>query len=73
MTENEISNILIGDAIYVHRIIGPGILGLVYEECLVYKLIKSGLYVERQKPISLVFERQNLNADFDVISLLRKK
>ena len=67
MTENQISNIIIGDAIYVHRVIGPGILESVYEECLVYKLIKSGLYVERQRPIPLIFEGKNWNADSDVI------
>ena len=51
MTENELSNRIIGEAIKVHYQLGPGLLESVYEECLSYKLIQSGIYIERQKPI----------------------
>ena len=34
MTENEISNIIIGKAIEVHRQLGPGLLESAYKECL---------------------------------------
>jgi GxxExxY protein len=64
MTENELSNVIIGEAIYVHRLLGPGLLESVYEECLVYRLIKSNIFVERQKPIPLVFEEIKLNCGF---------
>ena len=34
MNENEISNKVIGAAIEVHKILGPGLLESVYEPCL---------------------------------------
>jgi GxxExxY protein len=39
MTENEISNIIIGCAIEVHRTLGvPGLLERVYEEALAWEI-----------------------------------
>ncbi|MEE4198239.1 MAG: GxxExxY protein [Bacteroidales bacterium] len=40
MTENEISKIIIGKAIRVHRILGPELLASAYQECLFYELKK---------------------------------
>ena len=64
MTENELSNILIGEAIYVQQLLGPGLLESVYEECLVHRLIKRDFVVERQKPIPLFFEEIRLECGF---------
>ena len=64
MTENELSNIIIGEAIHVHKILGPGLLESAYEECLCYRLAKRGLRIERQKPIPLVFEEVKLECGF---------
>ncbi len=38
MTENELSYEIIGAAIEVHRVLGPGLLESAYEECLCYEL-----------------------------------
>ncbi|MBI1783435.1 MAG: GxxExxY protein [Sphingobacteriales bacterium] len=73
MTENEISNIVIGQAIAVHSQLGPGLLESVYEECLSYKLIKAGLNIEKQKPIPLVFEEVKLEFGFRCDILVEKK
>lgn len=43
MTENEISNIVIGSAIAIHKALGPGLLENTYQQCLFYKLKKEGL------------------------------
>jgi len=40
MTEDQLSNIIIGCAIKVHTALGPGLLESAYEECLYYELIK---------------------------------
>jgi GxxExxY protein len=40
MTENEISKLVIGRAIEVHKILGPGLLESAYQECLYYRLAK---------------------------------
>jgi GxxExxY protein len=73
MTENELSNIVIGEAINVHSRLGPGLLESVYEECLVYKLIKAGLMVEKQKAIPLVFEEVKLECGFRCDILVENK
>lgn len=40
MTENQITNKIIGCAIEVHKGLGPDLLESVYQECLFYKLKK---------------------------------
>ncbi|MCI0614506.1 GxxExxY protein [bacterium] len=48
MTENELSFEIIGAAIEVHRILGPGLLESGYEECLCYELRKKGFHIDQQ-------------------------
>jgi len=43
MTENELSNKIIGCAIKVHTALGPGLLESAYQECLYYSLQQEGL------------------------------
>jgi len=73
MTENELSNIVIGEAINMHSQLGPGLLESVYEECLSYKVIKKGLQLERQKPIPLVFEEVRLECGFRCDLIIENK
>lgn len=73
MTENELSSIIIGEAIKVHSQLGPGLLESVYEECLSYKLIKAGVALERQKAIPLVFEEVKLECGFRCDMLVEGK
>jgi hypothetical protein len=70
MTENEITEIIIGCAIKVHTSIGPGLLESAYEACLFYELSKTGLLIERQKPLPLVYEEIKLDCGYrsDIIS-----
>ncbi|QQS37357.1 MAG: GxxExxY protein [Ignavibacteriales bacterium] len=64
MTENELSNIIIGCGIKVHSALGPGLLESAYEECFVYELVKSGLRIEKQKPIPLIYEEVKLDCGY---------
>ena len=64
MSENELATIVIGEAIYVHQMLGPGLLESVYENCLAWRLIQRQLMVERQKPIPLVFEGVRMDCGF---------
>jgi hypothetical protein len=64
MTENEISEKIIGCAIQVHRELGPGLLESSYEECLYFELIQSGLLVEKQKPLPLVYKDVKLECGY---------
>ena len=73
MTENELSNKIIGLAIEVHTVLGPGLLESAYKECVYYKIAKSGLYVEKEKPIPLVFEEVKLECGYRIDLLIEKK
>ena len=73
MTENELSSIVIGEAIKVHSQLGPGLLESVYHECLFYKLLKTGMIIERQKPIPLIFEEVRLECGFRCDILVENK
>jgi len=73
MTENEIANKVIGLAIEVHSALGPGLLESAYQECLFYKLGTSGLRVEKEKPMPLIFEEVKLECGYRIDLLVENK
>jgi len=73
MTENEISTIIIGLAIEVHRALGPGLLENAYQECLFYKITQRGLVVEKEKAMPLIFEDVKLDCGYRVDLLVENK
>ena len=54
---------IIGAAIDIHEELGPGLLEKVYEECMVYELRDSGIMVERQKTVPLIYKGRKLDID----------
>jgi GxxExxY protein len=73
MTENEISEKVIGCAIQVHRELGPGLLESSYQECLYFELIQSGLLVEKQKPLPLVYKEVKLECGYRLDLIVENK
>ncbi len=73
MNENELANKVIGIAIGVHRVLGPGLLESAYQECLRYKLEESGLSVEKEKPMPLVFESVKLDCGYRIDLLIENR
>ncbi len=73
MTENELSRIVIGIAMEVHTALGAGLLENAYQECLFYKLNKSGFYAEKEKPIPLIFEDIRLEVGYRIDILVENK
>jgi len=73
MTENELSNKIIGCALKVHSELGPGLLESAYEECLYYVLTKESITVEKQKPMPLVFEEVKLDFGYRIDLLVENK
>ena len=73
MTENELSKKIIGLAIEVHANLGPGLLESVYKECLYYKIYKSGLYVEKEKAMPVIFEEVKLACGYRIDLLIENK
>ena len=72
-SENELSKIIFDSALKVHRVLGPGLLESAYEECLFYELNKTGIFIERQKPLPLVYEEVRLDIGYRVDLLLNQK
>ena len=54
--ENEIGTAIIGAAIEIHSLVGPGLLESACEACLVYELEKLGLSVQRQSALPLRYK-----------------
>ncbi len=73
MTENEIAHKIIGIAIEVHNVLGPGLLESAYKECMYYKIGKSGLFVEKEKPMPLFFEEVRLECGYRIDLLVENK
>ncbi len=73
MTENEIAHKVIGIAIEVHTVLGPGLLESAYKECMYYKIGQSGLFVEKEKPIPLFFEEVRLECGYRIDLLVENK
>ena len=57
----------------VHSALGPGLLESAYEECLYYELLQSGLNVEKQKPLPLIYKEVKLDAGYRIDLLVEKK
>jgi GxxExxY protein len=64
---------IIGAAIEVHRVLGPGLLESAYEECLAWELAQGGLAVERQVPLPVVYKEVKLDAGFRLDLLVEKQ
>ena len=58
----ELTEVIIGAAITVHRELGPGLLESVYEKCLAFELADRGLSVTTQKEIPVRYK--NLTFDY---------
>ena len=64
MDLNKLSSTIIGEAIEVHQILGPGLLESAYEECLCKELGLRGLSFERQKPLPLEYKGDKLDCGY---------
>jgi len=61
MKVNDLTGAIIGAAIDVHRVLGPGLLESTYEECLCRELTLRGLRFKRQYSIPLEYKGLKLD------------
>jgi GxxExxY protein len=73
VTENEISRIILEEAIHVHRSIGPGMLESAYVHCLAYRFLKRGLTVRTQVAVPLIFEEVKLECGYRADLVIENK
>ena len=72
MVINELTSAIIGAAIRVHRVLGPGLLESAYRACLAYELRKLELDVVEEHPIPVVYEDVKLECGFRAGLLVSK-
>jgi len=64
MTINELSGIVIGAAIEVHKVLGPGLLESAYENCLCHELQLRNVIYERQKSLPITYKGVDLDCGY---------
>ena len=69
---NALTSRIIGSAIEMHRILGPGLLESVYQACLFYELQKSGLQVDTQKTVPVVYKDVKLDIGFRADAIVER-
>jgi len=70
MEDNVFSGKIIGCAIKVHQVPGPGLFKSAYQECLFYELKNSGLKVIKEMPLPLIYEEVYLECGFRIDSFV---
>jgi GxxExxY protein len=64
MNEEEIIKIVLDEAFYIHKTVGPGMLENVYKTCLAYRLQKRGLTIETEKAVPVFFEEVKMDCGY---------
>ena len=64
--ENETSKQIVDAALVVHKALGPGLLESVYETALFHELAKRGLHVQRQVPVTFVYDGHRYDEGFRI-------
>lgn len=71
--DTKLTEVIIGCAIEVHRILGPGLLESAYQECLYFELKKAGFLVEKQKALPIVYKDIKLDHGYRIDLLVENK
>ena len=64
MEINSLTGEVIGAAIEVHKLLGPGLLESVYEECLCHELKLRNICFERQKDLPVEYKAVKLDCGY---------
>lgn len=70
---DKISSDVVGEAIQIHRDLGPGLLESVYETVLAGSLERKGYQVARQVPVGLEHQGMRFEAAFRVDILVEQR
>ena len=71
--ENEIGEKIIGAAIKVHSALGPGLLESAYEACLAHELENTGLSVQQQVVLPIVYSDLRLDTGYRLDLLVNQR
>lgn len=72
-TENELSKIVFDASLKVHKALGPGLLESAYQECLYHELKKTELFIQKEKPLPLIYETVKLDCGYRLDLIIEDK
>jgi GxxExxY protein len=73
MNNNDLTHDIIGAAIEVHRLLGPGLLESAYEECLSRELVLRNLRVDRQVSVPVIYKDVKLECGYRLDLLVERQ
>jgi GxxExxY protein len=73
LTDYQLTQKVIGCAMKVHTALGPGLLESAYKECLCFELRQARLFVEKEKPMPLVYSAVKLDCGYRVDILVERR
>ncbi|GGD84697.1 GxxExxY protein [Planktosalinus lacus] len=73
MNENELSYLVIGLALELHKNVGPGLLESAYENALAYEIRNKGLEVLQQVPMPFIYKEVKLKVGYRIDLLVENK
>lgn len=63
MEKNDLTNEIIGAAIEVHKVLGPGLLESFYQDALLFELRSRGLNCQKEVAVPLIYKGVKLGED----------
>ena len=73
LIDGDLTDLILGSAIEVHRNLGPGLLESAYETCLEFELRRRQMKVERQKALPVVYKGNRLDCDYRLDLLIEDR
>ncbi len=70
---NIVTGAIIGAAIEVHKVLGPGLLESVYEYCLVKELRERDLHVQQQVCLPVFYKGESVGKEFFIDLLVENE
>ncbi|MDT8404913.1 GxxExxY protein [Sulfuriflexus sp.] len=62
--KDDLTEVIIGSAFEVHNVLGSGFLEKVYENALQHELVRRGLKVQQQAPLSVRYKEKSVGEYF---------
>jgi GxxExxY protein len=69
---NTLTERIIGAAIEVHKVLGPGLLESAYEECLAYEFAAANIAFQRQVPLAVRYKSAALDCGYRLDFVVEK-
>ena len=64
--QENIAKIVLDCAYDVHTQLGPGLLETAYQACLIYELKNKGLYIDKEKPLPVVYKGTTIDCGYRI-------